>query len=174
MLFGVLAVHVVLFAAEELKLPFEDNGACPFECCTYKKWTVAKDTDAFETHEDNSKLVFKMKKGEEVEGLTGIVITMKPGAAAIKKTISLGQDESVTILAGENIALLHYEGEGFSKFWYKGKTYSDEIPFPGEETESIKTLSEPETVWWVKIKNSKGETGWSHETDHFDHMDSCE
>lgn len=27
-----------------LRLPFEDHGACPFECCTYREWTVEEPT----------------------------------------------------------------------------------------------------------------------------------
>jgi hypothetical protein len=27
-----------------LEIPFEDVGACPFECCTYRAWTASEAT----------------------------------------------------------------------------------------------------------------------------------
>lgn len=163
-----------LAATDELSLPFEDDGACPFECCTYRQWTVAENTRIYKTRDDKSQVVFTANKGDAVKGVTGIVVTIRPGRALIKKSVALGLDDPVTIPAGETLQVLHYEGEGFSKFWFRGKTYSDEIPFPDEETDSIKTLNGPETVWWVQIENAKGQSGWSKETEHFDHMDACE
>src|SRR6185503_5795141 len=32
-------------AARELPIPFESEGACPFECCTYRTWSVLRPTD---------------------------------------------------------------------------------------------------------------------------------
>ncbi len=161
-------------AADQLSLPFEDEGACPFECCTYREWNAIENTRIYKTRDEKSEIIFTAGKGEKVKGLTGIVVTIKPGRALIKKPVALGMDDQVTIPAGETLDVLHYEGEGIFKFWFRGKTYSDEIPFPDEETDSIKTVSGPETIWWVKIENAKGQTGWSKETDHFDHMDACE
>jgi hypothetical protein len=161
-------------AAENLILPFEDKGACPFECCTYREWTVNADTVFYYNPRKEEREAFALKKGETVKGLTGVVITLKPGRAMVKKAVTLGLDDQIDVKAGDILDTLHYEGEGVFKFWFRGKIYSDEIPFPGEENDSIKTESAPETIWWVQVQNAKQQTGWSKETDHFDHMDSCE
>jgi hypothetical protein len=173
-LIAIIGPAFAFSAPEDLELPFEDEGACPFECCTYRQWTVARDTVLQESPRIDARESFSLKKGEPVKGLTGIVITLKPGRAVVKKAVTLGLDDRVTTRAGDVLNILHYEGEGVVKFWLRGKTYSDELPFPGEENESIKTETAPETLWWVQVQNTKGRTGWSKEPDHFDHMDSCE
>jgi len=170
----LLAASNFGLASDAPSFPYEDEGACPFECCTYREWTVNADTTFYKTRDRNSPVVFLSKKGEKVKGITGVVITLKSGKAITKKTVTLGIDDEVQIPAGKILHVLHYEGEGISKFWFDGKTYSDEIPFPKEETDSLKTETEPETVWWVKVENAKKQIGWSKDTEHFDHMDSCE
>src|SRR5437899_7302517 len=32
-------------------------------------------------------------------------------------------------------------------------------------------LSRPQYVWWAKIKNGKGQVGWTDQTDRFTHID---
>ena len=174
LLMALFCVGTVVSSTAQLKLPFEDKGACPFECCTYREWTVRENTVLYDSPHIDRHESFHVQKGEAVRGLTGIVITLKPGRAVVKKAVTMGLDEQVNMKAGEILEILHYEGEGVVKFWLRGKTYSDELPFPGEENDSIKTESAPEMLWWVQIQNAKGQMGWSKETDHFDHMDSCE
>ncbi len=83
-------------------------------------------------------------------------------------------------MPGEKIYTLHYLGEGNDLFWYKGNTYSDkcnvfenafgDVPFSSD----VRVEARPETSWWVKFKDSKGNVGWSEVNEHFDHMDACE
>lgn len=162
---------------------YEDPGACPFECCTYRRWTVTANTLLYQSRSNNSPVVFRVKKGEHVTGLTGVVITLKPGKALVKKdgTLEIG-GRGVQVKAGEILYLLHYQGEGFYKFWLRGRIYEAEMPFApdlvyqsAEEKKKafIQQLSEPQTVWWVKVKNSRGQIGWSKQDEHFGDMDAC-
>ena len=162
---------------------YEDYGACPFECCTYRRWTVNADTIFYKGRSTNSPAVFHAKKGEHVTGLTGVVITLRPGKALVKKVTTLGIAgmHQVRVKAGDILYLLHYEGEGVYKFWYRGRIYESDMPFapdlhkgPGyKESEYLQQLSEPQTVWWVKVKNGHGQIGWSKQDNHFDDMDAC-
>jgi hypothetical protein len=34
-------------------------------------------------------------------------------------------------------------------------------------------LSSPESIWWVKIKNKRGQVGWTKLNENFDDMDAC-
>jgi hypothetical protein len=43
----------------------------------------------------------------------------------------------------------------------------------GEAPEDLKVETWPETKWWVQIKTSSGQVGWSDEPDHFDDKDAC-
>ena len=168
------------------KLPprhYEDYGSCPFECCTYRQWTVNSDTVFYKERSTNSPAVFRARKGERVVGLTGVVITLKPGKAVVTKSMVLGgSGRQVRVEAGDLLYLLHYEGEAFYKIWFRGKIYEDEMPFapgmvylsPGDERRQyVRQLSEPQTIWWVKVKNRRGQIGWSKQDDHFDDMDAC-
>jgi hypothetical protein len=145
---------------------YEDYGACPFECCTYRRWSVKTDTVFYRDRSDGSRPAFNVKKGEHVMGITGVVITLKPGKVVVKKAATLGSGRSrVRVKAGDVLHLLHYQGEGFYKFWFNGRIYEAELPSDPDV--------EPQTVWWVKVRNERGQIGWSKQDDHFDDMDAC-
>ncbi len=76
---GILLLNILPSLAQNLKMPFRDVGACPFECCTYREWRATKDTVLLKNMSGGSTAVFKVRKGEKVEGVTGIVITTKAG-----------------------------------------------------------------------------------------------
>jgi hypothetical protein len=114
-------------------------------------------------------------KGEKVRGLTGVVITRKPGLVKAVKDLSLDEENPVRIRAGEVIYVLHSLGEGYWLFWFKGRTHSGELAAEKVGVgEGLQVLSVPKSVWWVKVKNSRGEVGWTNQPDHFDHIDACE
>jgi hypothetical protein len=165
----------------ELRLPYEDAGACPFECCTYGEWKVKEPTQLFRDRDRHSPVVFTAAAGEPVTGVTGIVVTHKPGRLMVKKevTISDGNKESIRVPAGAVLPVLHYEGEGTYKVWYHGKVYFTELssaPDAATRAEHEPELvldGKPDDVWWVQVKNQQGQTGWTDQTDNFDGMDSC-
>ena len=181
----LLSIPFPTFAGERLKLPHYDWGACPFECCTYKEWETTKPVVAREEPSNSSKTLFTVSAKQPVTGLTGVVITTKPGITLILKPVQLGytKDEKGPMLSlkpGDKIYTLHYLGEGYDLFWYNGSTYSDQcdvsenafgnVPFSSD----VKVESRPKTNWWVKFKDSKGHVGWSEVNENFDHMDACE
>jgi hypothetical protein len=61
--------------------------------------------------------------------LTGVEITTKAGRIKVLKPIELGYAEGIKYPAIKAVPgeTLHYLGEGFDLFWYKGKIYSDQI-----------------------------------------------
>jgi len=170
-------------ARKALPFYYEDYGACPFECCTYRRWTVNADTIIYQDRVEGARAAFRVKKGEHVMGLTGIVVTLKPGKAVVKKATQLGLNgRQVRVKAGDVLYLLHYEGEGIYKLWFSGRIYEAEMPSAPDQVnqspadkslQSIQLVSEPQTVWWVKVRNERGQTGWSKQNDHFGDMDAC-
>lgn len=117
---------------------------------------------------DNSPVAFRIKKREKVTGLTGTVITTKAGQVKALRDFTTAT-EQVPIKAGDIFYTLTYRGEGFFLIWYKGKQFDDEI-FGDNK---MKIFSQPKSVWWVKIRNKKGQIGWTKLAENFDNMDGC-
>lgn len=138
---------------------FVDAGACPFECCTYRQWTV-KETTPVLNRPRGKQVVGSLSKGDIVRGLTGEVIS-RPTEAKADRDIP-----ETPIKAGDIFYVLHYDGEGYWKVWFRGK-----ITFVHQ---SIMDVPQPKAEWWVKIKDSHGHTGWALSHGNFEHQDSCE
>ncbi|HEV7644948.1 MAG TPA: hypothetical protein VGO50_13470 [Pyrinomonadaceae bacterium] len=150
------------------KMPYRDAGACPFECCTYREWVANKATVLRTKMSEGSSIAFKVKKGEKVRGVTGVVITTQAGVVKALENTVIGESK-IRLKAGELIYLLTYTGEGFYETWVKGKIFSDSF----YDNTALKLVSEPKSVWWVKIRNRKGQIGWTKLPENFDNKDSC-
>lgn len=148
------------------RLPYYDRGACPFECCTYREWSVVKPTAIRKAMNDTSPIVARLKTGEKVKGMTGVVITTEPGIVEALKRTTVG---NMRVKPGERVYVLTNQGEGFAKVWFKGRVVQGE-PYD----ESIFKLIRPaKSVWWVKIKDRRGKIGWSRLPENFDNVDQC-
>lgn len=179
---------LILFAATHAQTRpprnYEDVGACPFECCVYREWSVVADTTLYKNRSNNAPVGFKVKKGERVTGLTGVVVTLAPGKAVATgdMTVGEGSNRKVRVRRGDVLYLLHSVGEGSYKIWFRGRLY-EEQPQTAEEHATLpqsvvrlpylRMLRAPRTVWWVKVRNKRGQTGWSTQDDHFGDMDAC-
>ena len=115
---------------------------------------------------DGSPIAFRLKNGEKVSGVTGTVITTRAGIVRVLKNTTL---DNVKLRRGDNLYLLTYLGEGFSKIWYKGRIFQGD---PYDQT-LYKQIRLPVDVWWVKVKNRRGQTGWSRQPDNFGNKDRC-
>jgi hypothetical protein len=138
---------------------FVDAGACPFECCTYRKWTTKESTEVFDRPK-GTKLIATLSKGDVVQGLTGQVISV-PIAAKAERDIP-----ETPIKSGDMFYVLHYEGEGYWKVWFRGRIT--------HVHQSIMDVPQPKAEWWVKIRDSHGTIGWALSHHNFEHQDACE
>ncbi len=168
-------------------LPYEDVGACPFECCTYREWIVNKSTPIHRNRNNNSPVVFTVAPRERVQAVTGVVITTQPGEIRIARPITIqdytgsqGTNTSRAIQArpGDIIYLLTSQGEGSYKAWFKGKTITINAIDVMEQTQSVparygRRIPPTRSIWWVQIKNRQGQTGWTDRPDYFDNKDAC-
>ncbi|MEO7538435.1 MAG: hypothetical protein ABIV21_00265 [Pyrinomonadaceae bacterium] len=146
--------------------PFIDRGACPFECCTYRDWDVTAPTAVRKDMNDRSPIAFRLRKGERVVGVTGVVVTTSPGIATVLRSEKLGK---VDLKRGDTVYLLTYLGEGFNKIWHKGRIVEAET----YDESKLRVNRQPKAVWWVKVKNRRGQIGWSRQPDHFGNKDQC-
>lgn len=118
---------------------------------------------------ESAPVAFRLKKGEKVTGLTGVVITTKAGIVKVLKNTLIDEKEKVPVKAGETLYLLTYLGEGYYVTWYKGRFLSDSF----YESNGVKQVSEPDLTWWVKVKNRRGQVGWTKLPENFDNKDAC-
>jgi hypothetical protein len=186
--FVVALVMPVLVSAKELSPPqhYIDKGACPFEGCTYREWTVNARTAFHAKMDIHSPIVFYAEKGENVTGLTGTVITLELGKAVAIRDEMLDADQDISVKPGDVVYVLNYVGEGYYKLWVNGRICEAPIGPPTgdervleknysqDEMFGMHTLKEPTTEWWVKVRNSKGQIGWTNDHGNFDHMDALE
>jgi hypothetical protein len=176
----LLLVIGMLFSGQAFaqgpKMPYKAVGACPFECCVYRQWTANKDTVIYKQMSERSAVAFKVKRREKVTGVTGVVITKKAGTVKALKDLTVKEtskdffaDNKIFIKSGEVMYVLNSIGEGFYYLWYKGKLFQEQI----DTEKDLKILTMPKDDWWVKIKNRKGQTGWTKLPENFDNKDSC-
>lgn len=157
-------------------VPYESHGACPFECCTYRQWTVERDTDVYGDYRGEAPVSFRIKRGEKVVALTGVVVTTKLGVAVVTPRIHPNRD----LKPGDRLAVIHHLSEGHWKYWFDG--YFREDPMhsaavcrsPRSQSFcEIEIASAPETIWWAKIRTADGREGWTRHTQHFGNKDAC-
>lgn len=180
-LVGILTFFVSVVAGassgQEPPLPYFDNGACPFECCTYREWNITKDTVLRQDARDSAAAASMARSGEKVRGLTGVVITAKTGKVVIQKNMKLhkeGGKGTVTLKRGDTIHYLHHVGAGYDKFWFRGELLVDQtdIRKVGKD-EWFEVVSLPEWTWWAKIQRPNGDVGWTRELNNFTNINAC-
>lgn len=145
-------------------VPYEDSGACPFEGCVYREWIATKKTPIQMNREANSSIAFTINKGESVTAITGVVITTTPGENKVLKPIKIGD---VTANIGDIVYILTHLGEGVSKIWYKGNLW-----IPGlNDLDNLEYKKTSKYTWWVQVKNSNGQIGWTNQPENFSNKD---
>ena len=182
-----LLIPFTVYAQTRPPLPYEDVGACPFECCTYREWIANKNTPIHRTRNNNSPVVFTVAPRERVQGVTGVVITTKAAEIRIVKSLTIqdysgsrGTNNSRAIQArpGDIIYLLTSQGEGTYKAWFKGKIIiisAIDVMEQNQRGSARSGSNIPRTTsnWWVQIKNRKGQIGWTDKPQNFDNKDAC-
>jgi hypothetical protein len=163
--------------------PFEDAGACPFEGCVYDDgWVANRSVSVRVERRRDAPVAFRLKRHDKVTALTGIVMTVKPGRVVLHAPDTIYQNgvPIVVIPAGETFYLLTYQGEGFTKIWYRGEVYTDVdvSRFDDDYCRRFRDrcngkIVEPSTtMWWIQIRNAEGRVGWTNEPDAFDGKDA--
>ena len=147
---------------------YVDKGACPFECCTYRKWGTERTTILYAAPKTGSAIVGNAGKGATVNAQTGEVHT-KPGKLIVKRNIN-------DFRKGDVLWVYTYLGEGFYKIWYRGKFIEEQIDFdihnPAPDDWGYFEIM-PDSVWWVKIQTPDGLEGWTNEPGNFSNQDAC-
>ncbi|HEX8788257.1 MAG TPA: hypothetical protein VF793_18875 [Telluria sp.] len=154
--------------------PYESWGVCPFECCTYREWTADADIPVHEKRSEQSRILYRLRAGERVDALTGVVVARNPAPIHIDHVVRDGftngsERPLLSLKPGDVVYMLAPLGEGFYLFWYQGKVYHSGIDLaamPGVEGKGMSL------IWWKQVRNKAGKTGWT-QSNHFQNADAC-
>lgn len=153
---------------------YESWGVCPFECCTYREWTADAEIPVHTERNEKSAVVFRLHRGQAVNGVDGVVVAERPGAVTIDRALRDGYIEGsdqpqLSLSAGDVVYMVSPLGEGSYLFWYQGKIYksgNDLVGMPGADGRKAKMS------WWKQVKNQSGKSGWTA-SDKFKNVDAC-
>ena len=156
----------------EPDLPVVVDHACPFEGCTFREWSVEKETTIYSSWQDHRTQVGTLKTGEKVLGITGIYIIRQPDRFLVTQPIA-----ALSLKVGDVVLQYGEWGEGTADLWAAGQWHKN---FDWAESEDGHLILREENLtlvrhgvkeWWVQVKRADGLTGWTPATDNFGHMD---
>ena len=168
-------------AAERPPEHYVAKEACPFECCAFREWSVEAPIELYQAPA-GAKTGRQLKPGDEVVGLTGEV-HLRPRPLLVGYPIEgeteLGSAETIPVPVGAVVYELDSLGEGFVRFWYKGRKFEAPLAtnclvFDADcWSDYIEPAGTPvKNDWWVKVKLADGSEAWAL-SEGFGNMDAC-
>lgn len=155
-------------------VPYEARGACPFECCTYRTWSVERPTEVRSARDAGAAIAFRLAAGEKVEALTGVVVVSRPGRGRAPRDAPV---QGMPLRAGDEVAILHPVGEGYWSVWRGGRTANAQVggppPAGGRWQAEVEMLEKPVFTWWVQVRDARGRIGWTNRPEDFGGKDRC-
>jgi hypothetical protein len=137
---------------------------------------VRKELEVYDTWKQTRQSSARLSKGDKVLGITGVVITFRPGVIRMDRDLP-----EQNLKRGDTILTYTYRGEGFSSVWFDGRfDHEFDISFAkwpdgqgcGGTHCAATYVDLGEKVWWAKIKLKSGRTGWVNmDTAEFDGVD---
>jgi hypothetical protein len=118
----------------------------------------------YDTWKEGRQPVAQLAVGDKVTGLTGAVITIKPGLVRMDRDLN-----EIQLKKGETILTYAYRGEGFSAVWFHGRYHASfdasfaKLPDGsgcGNGHCAATYLDLGRKSWWAEVKLASGRTGW--------------
>lgn len=175
---NALFAPVLALAATAPQTPpvvFVDEGACPFECCTYGTWTTRAPVRAYAADNADAAVIATIPEGTVVQAVTGHVRTR-------------GEPFVVTraegdYRPGERIVVYNYLGEGVFRTWRDGRWEEADLGFSvyggtgGTRCEASHCFGHLErelvSKWWVQVRLPDGRHAWVDGHAGFEGQDAC-
>jgi len=145
-------------------LPFYDWGACPYEGCGYKQWTVHRAATVYDTWKAERRPIAQLAVGDRATGIRGAVVTLQPGLIRMDRDLP-----EQNLHRGDTLLTYADLGEGYSAVWFKGKYHSQfDITFAklpngtgcGGAHCAATYVDLGKKHWWAEVKLASGLTGW--------------
>lgn len=143
----------------------EIPNICPGEGgCTFGKWLVKDTVRIYRDRSVDSPVVATLKPKDTVTGISSVLAIIQYGACIANRDSLVHREQGGgerTMLAGEAIGVLYYEGEGYFLGKYCGDTVSVST------IESDLDCRNSESTLWLRLKLPSGKTGWTNERAKF-------
>jgi hypothetical protein len=144
---------------------YSEDGACPFEGCTYGEWSTNDSVKVFKEPKLNSDIIGDIPADTKFKALNGKIEVVPGLAFKVKEIPSIGYTESETskIEYNQPIYVLHYVGEGFYKVNQNNEF--GYLQLPSDEKIFNKYKSNYD---WIKIEKYQTEFKWWAEIEYLD------
>jgi len=152
--------------------PWIASGECPGEGCTLGAWSACTTVVVRKEKRPDAAPAFALHRGDRVTALRGDVHVDVPGIVIFSDTITYEpkpwapSPDTVRFGPADTLYLLNYLGEGYLVWWFRGRadtgqafwpTRAGPSRHPGRRAVLLRRTSE---VWWVRVRNARGEEGW--------------
>jgi hypothetical protein len=176
---GFFAANVIAQRkpAKDRPAVYTEQGACPFECCTYREWWAAKPVPVYASASPGAAQLRMLAKGEHVRAITGFVRTQ---AGEFTVTRNHGRYK-----AGDTLWVYSYRGEGNFLIWFKGKMFDEDLGFsPYGGSGGTRCQDDAKNCWghlkadlsndwWIKLRLQDGRIVWTNKGSDFSNTDKC-
>lgn len=172
----VLLTAVVGLPQSNRPAMFVDRHICPGESCTYKgRPKIIKRTSVYSAANAGASKLFEVGAGTTVTSIDSEVHTVA-GRFVVKR-------KHETYRPGDVIWVYTYLGEGIFKVWRAGKMHELDLGFSpwggsgGKRCEADAKVCWGELdknldmTWWLKVRDSRGRTGWVRVNDNVEWKD---
>lgn len=157
----IIALTSSAFAAT-LPLPVVNEGSKLGECIQYGKWVTSGPTKVYAKLGDRHTVLATLPARSTVTGLESRMLTTAVGLVRVPSARS-GYDgnhnEVAKFGAGETLAVVYYEGEGYYQVASNGKLVDVELTDLQKGSAELKGTN-PEVEWWAKVRTRAGQVGW--------------
>ena len=129
------------------------EAKCPGNGGQWDYYSTNKPVKVYADRSVKSKIVFEIKKrSDSFAQLKRVNVIKKYGVEEVIKS-----PNDCNYKVGAIIYSLAYYGEGESDYWHEGKISQCSLV----NEDSVKVISQPINEDWIKVKNTKGQVGWT-------------
>jgi hypothetical protein len=156
------------------------RGVCPFECCTYRDWTLETTATVRAEPSADASVIANLAVGTVIRADSGNVYVTQPGLVVADQPFPVEETPNAPMVAaGDTLYLLDNMGEGFVHTRYRGRIYetSGAAWFgggPPGSTTAGRLIRETVSQWWAHVTLADGRAGWVLMDDvRVDGADAC-